>query len=180
MTRKVVVALDPSSDEASYTIEWIIENFLKPEIDDVRLISAVSLNSDFDADELGLYTMSLTEEIMQLEKEIIEKTREAMNDFLEILQAANVIKATIAFFRVLLIQASFYYFQQINARVEVLKSLSDSRNIVVEYIENEKADILIMGSRDLSTWKRLFLGSFSDFCQQNSHCPVLIVKKRQK
>ncbi|CAG8555787.1 6402_t:CDS:2 [Paraglomus brasilianum] len=157
MTRKVVVAIDPSSDESLYTIEWIIENFLKPEKDDVHLISAISLNSDFDADELGLYTMSVTEEIMQIEKEIIEKTRESMNEFLERLQAANI-----------------------NARVEVLKSLSDSRNIVVEYTENERADVLIMGSRDLSTWKRLFLGSFSDFCQQNSHCPVLIVKKRQK
>lgn len=54
MTRKVVVAIDPSSDESLYTIEWIIENFLKPEKDDVHLISAISLNSDFDADELGI------------------------------------------------------------------------------------------------------------------------------
>ena len=54
MTRKVVIALDPSSDEALYTIEWIIENFLRPEKDNVHLISAISLNSDFDADELGI------------------------------------------------------------------------------------------------------------------------------
>ena len=54
MTRKVVIALDPSSDEALYTIEWIIENFLRPEKDNVHLISAISLNSDFDADELGM------------------------------------------------------------------------------------------------------------------------------
>lgn len=53
--RKVVVALDPSSEEAPYTIDWIIDNFLIPERDEVHLISALCLNSDFDVTELGTY-----------------------------------------------------------------------------------------------------------------------------
>ncbi|CAI2189980.1 5021_t:CDS:1, partial [Funneliformis geosporum] len=50
--RKVVIALDPFSDEASYTIDWIIDNFLKPERDDIHLFSALGLNLEFDTTEL--------------------------------------------------------------------------------------------------------------------------------
>jgi hypothetical protein len=53
--RKLVVALDPSSEEAPYTIDWIVDNFLIPERDEVHLISALCLNSDFDVTELGTY-----------------------------------------------------------------------------------------------------------------------------
>jgi len=56
--RKIVVALDPSSEETSYTIDWIIDNFLRPERDNVHLISALCLNSDFDTTELGTFYLS--------------------------------------------------------------------------------------------------------------------------
>jgi len=52
--RKIVIALDPSSEEASYTVDWIIDNFLMSERDDVHLISALCLNSDLDITELGM------------------------------------------------------------------------------------------------------------------------------
>lgn len=52
-SRKVAVALDPGSEEMEYTIDWIIENFLKPDRDDVHLVSALHLNSEFDVTELG-------------------------------------------------------------------------------------------------------------------------------
>ncbi|GBC00002.1 hypothetical protein RclHR1_03700009 [Rhizophagus clarus] len=155
--RKVVVALDPSSEEASYTVDWIIGNFITPERDEVHLISALCLNSDFDVTELGMNINYAAEYAANLEKEVEQKTNDAMQPFAKKLEAANI-----------------------KCEIEIIKSEADSRNIVVDYTEKEKADVLIMGSRDLSTWKRLFLGSFSDFCQHNAHCPVLIVKGPRK
>ncbi|RIA84802.1 hypothetical protein C1645_783372 [Glomus cerebriforme] len=155
--RKIVVALDPSSEEASYTIDWIIDNFLITERDDVHLISAICLNSDFDITELGMNINYAAEYAAELEKEVEQKTADAMQPFAEKFEAAKI-----------------------KCKVEIIKSVTDSRNIVVDYTEKEKADVLIMGSRDLSAWKRLFLGSFSDFCQHNAHCPVLIVKGPRK
>ncbi|KAI8053156.1 uncharacterized protein B0P05DRAFT_308397 [Gilbertella persicaria] len=49
-------------------------------------------------------------------------------------------------------------------------------NVLVDYIETEKKDCLILGSRNLSGWKRFFMGSFSDYVQSHVNCPVLIVK----
>ncbi|KAG9305487.1 hypothetical protein G9A89_006457 [Geosiphon pyriformis] len=155
--RKVVVALDSSTKEATYTIDWIIENFLNPERDDVHLVSALSLSSDFEATELEMNVDYAAEYIMNWEKEIEKKTQDSLDEYLQKLKAANIA-----------------------AKVEIIKSKTDTRNIILDYTQKEKADILIMGSRDLSTWKRLFVGSFSDYCQQNAHCPVLIVKGLQR
>nr|CAG8434486.1 10777_t:CDS:2 [Entrophospora candida] len=156
-SRKVAVALDPGSEETEYTIDWIIENFLKPDRDDVHLVSALYLNSDFDVTELGMNINYAAEYVKKWENEIEGKTRKSMEPFVEKLKAANI-----------------------NCKVEIIKTQSDSRNLIVDYTENEKVDVLVMGSKDLTLWKRLFLGSFSEYCQHNAHCPVLIVKKPRK
>jgi len=151
--RRIVVALEPTSEEAPYTVDWIIGNFLRPESDDVHLVSALNSDSDLESTDLGLNVNYAAEYIMKREEEIEQKTRDAMQPYAEKLQAANI-----------------------NSTVKIIKSKSDSRNVIVDYTEREKGDVLVMGSRDLSMWKRLFLGSFSDYCQKNAHCPVLIVK----
>ncbi|CAG8500114.1 7890_t:CDS:10, partial [Acaulospora morrowiae] len=151
--RKIVVALDPYSAEARYTVDWIIDNFLRPERDHVHLVTALSLNSDFDSTELGINVNYVAEYVTSLEEDAEQKAREEMQRFVDKLKEANI-----------------------DSKIIIIKSKDDTRNIIVDYTEKERADVLVMGSRDLSMWKRLFLGSFSDFCHQNAHCPVLIVK----
>ncbi|CAG8679361.1 348_t:CDS:2 [Rhizophagus irregularis] len=90
--RKVVVALDPSSEEASYTIDWIVDNFLIPKRDEVHLISALCLNSDFDVTELGMNVNYAAEYAANLEKEVEQKTNDAMQPFAKKLETANVQK----------------------------------------------------------------------------------------
>ncbi|CAG8636841.1 9825_t:CDS:2, partial [Ambispora gerdemannii] len=128
--RKVVVALDPSSEEANYTVDWIIENFLKPEKDDVYLVSALLLTSDLEATELGMNINYASEYLMNWEKEIEQKTRDSLQEYVNKLQLSNI-------------AVSF----------EIIKSKNDTPNVIVDYTEQKKADVLIMGSRDLSTWK---------------------------
>nr|CAG8464816.1 1836_t:CDS:10 [Entrophospora candida] len=122
-SRKVAVALDPGSEETEYTIDWIIENFLKPDRDDVHLVSALYLNSDFDVTELGMNINYAAEYVKKWENEIEGKTRKSMEPFVEKLKAANI-----------------------NCKVEIIKTQSDSRNLIVDYTENEKVDVLVMGT----------------------------------
>ncbi|MDR7238048.1 universal stress protein [Neobacillus drentensis] len=48
--------------------------------------------------------------------------------------------------------------------------------MIVDYVKQNDADLVVMGSRGLSGLKELFLGSVSHYVVQKAHCPVLIVK----
>eukprot|EP01018_Ginkgo_biloba_P000235 Gb_33366 [translate_table: standard] len=43
--------------------------------------------------------------------------------------------------------------------------------------EEFQADFLVVGSRGRGAFKRMLLGSVSDYCAHHAKCPVLIVKK---
>jgi nucleotide-binding universal stress UspA family protein len=47
---------------------------------------------------------------------------------------------------------------------------------VVEYCEKHQVDLLVVGSRGLSTTGRFFLGSVSDGILHHAHCSVMVVK----
>ncbi|MFF3023437.1 universal stress protein [Gottfriedia sp. NPDC057948] len=47
---------------------------------------------------------------------------------------------------------------------------------IVNFVKQEDADLVVMGSRGLSGLKEIFLGSVSYNVLQKSTCPVLIVK----
>jgi nucleotide-binding universal stress UspA family protein len=49
-------------------------------------------------------------------------------------------------------------------------------HMIVEFVKQNDADLVVMGSRGLSGLKELFLGSVSHYVVQKAHCPVLIVK----
>lgn len=48
---------------------------------------------------------------------------------------------------------------------------------IVAFLEKNPADLLLMGSRGLSTTRRLLLGSTSDEVLHHVNCPVLIVRQ---
>lgn len=47
---------------------------------------------------------------------------------------------------------------------------------IVRVAEDEKVDLIVMGSRGLSEWNAILLGSVSDGVLHHAHCPVLIVR----
>jgi len=53
---------------------------------------------------------------------------------------------------------------------------SDGKEDIVNVATEEKADILILGSRGLGMIKRSLLGSTSDYCAHHAPCPVICVK----
>ncbi len=52
----------------------------------------------------------------------------------------------------------------------------DPATSIIEYASKNGADLIVMGSRGLSTFKRLILGSVSSKVVQESRVPVLVIK----
>jgi len=48
--------------------------------------------------------------------------------------------------------------------------------VALTFCEENKPDILIMGSRGMGTFKGLVLGSVSSYLVSNAPCPVLVIK----
>jgi nucleotide-binding universal stress UspA family protein len=47
---------------------------------------------------------------------------------------------------------------------------------IVSVAQDEKADLIVMGSRGMGAWQSYLLGSVSDGVIHHAHCPVLILK----
>ncbi|RUP48703.1 hypothetical protein BC936DRAFT_144144 [Jimgerdemannia flammicorona] len=126
--RKVVVALDSSASEARHTAEWAINNILDPARDKVDVINAISLDSEFDATELGKHQHHIRDGLFDGNATAVN---EALKQFVELFKSHGI-----------------------PAESHALKSRTDSRNVIVDYTNSAKADLLILGSRDLTGWKR--------------------------
>jgi nucleotide-binding universal stress UspA family protein len=60
--------------------------------------------------------------------------------------------------------------------VETALLEGDAVDRVVEYAEKHRPDLIVVGSRGLSTTGRFLLGSVSDGILHHAHCSVLVVK----
>ena len=59
---------------------------------------------------------------------------------------------------------------------EVRQETGYPADVIVQLADEEKFDLIIMGSRGLGGLKSLVLGSVSDRVVHHAHCPVLIVR----
>jgi nucleotide-binding universal stress UspA family protein len=58
--------------------------------------------------------------------------------------------------------------------LHLLEGIPDE--MIIEFVKEHHADLIVMGSRGLGGLKELFLGSVSHSIVQSSPCPVFIVK----
>ena len=54
---------------------------------------------------------------------------------------------------------------------------SSPGEFVVKVAEEEKAAMIVMGTRGMGTIRRTILGSVSDYVVHHAHCPVLIARQ---
>lgn len=48
--------------------------------------------------------------------------------------------------------------------------------VICKFADDEHADLIVVGSRGLGTFRRTFIGSVSDYIVHHSHVPVLVCK----
>eukprot|EP01018_Ginkgo_biloba_P029671 Gb_20771 [translate_table: standard] len=64
----------------------------------------------------------------------------------------------------------------VKAETEVL--VGEVKERLCQAVKKHGADFLVMGTHGHGFFKRVFMGSVSDYCSQNATCPVLLVNKK--
>lgn len=65
---------------------------------------------------------------------------------------------------------------KVMVKIEVLIKYTSIVKEIVEYSEDNKVDMIVIGSRGLTGFKKMLLGSVANGVITYSHCPVLVVK----
>jgi nucleotide-binding universal stress UspA family protein len=65
---------------------------------------------------------------------------------------------------------------KISVRTDVVISSTSVVKAIVEYAEEKKIDLIVIGSKGMSGLKRMLLGSIASGVVTYAHCPVLVVK----
>jgi nucleotide-binding universal stress UspA family protein len=65
---------------------------------------------------------------------------------------------------------------KVSVETDVLIKYTSVVKEIVEYAENKKVDMIVIGSRGMTGLKKLLLGSVANGVITYSHCPVLVVK----
>lgn len=66
--------------------------------------------------------------------------------------------------------------KNLKVKTEIVVGITSTVREIVEYAEKKKIDIIVVGSRGLSGFKRMLLGSVACGVVTYAHCPVLVVK----
>jgi nucleotide-binding universal stress UspA family protein len=64
----------------------------------------------------------------------------------------------------------------INFQTKIILSSVKVPGVIVNFTEEAKADLIVIGTRGRSGFKRLLLGSVASDTVMYAHCPVLVVK----
>jgi nucleotide-binding universal stress UspA family protein len=66
--------------------------------------------------------------------------------------------------------------KKVSVKTDVLIKYTPVVKEIVEYAEKKKVDMIVIGSRGMTGFKKLLLGSVASGVVKYSHCPVLVVK----
>jgi nucleotide-binding universal stress UspA family protein len=64
----------------------------------------------------------------------------------------------------------------VEVKIQIIEESGSVIRAILEYAENEKTDLIIVGTRGNSKVKELLLGSVAEGVVTYAHCPVLVVK----
>jgi nucleotide-binding universal stress UspA family protein len=61
-------------------------------------------------------------------------------------------------------------------KTEIIEGARSVATTIMEYAESENVDLIIIGSRGRTSFKKLILGSVSSNVIKNAHCAVLVIR----
>lgn len=61
-------------------------------------------------------------------------------------------------------------------KTEIVEGAKSAATTIMEYAESENVDLIIIGSRGRTNFKKLLLGSVSSSIIKNAHCAVLVIR----
>lgn len=64
----------------------------------------------------------------------------------------------------------------VNVRAEIREAAPSTVQGITEYAQNEKTDLIVVGTRGLEGFRKLLIGSVSSGVITHAHCPVLVVR----
>ena len=64
----------------------------------------------------------------------------------------------------------------LEVRTRIQESIGSVVEAIAEYSQGEKVDLIVIGTRGLSGFKKLLIGSVSSGVVSHAHCPVLVVR----
>ena len=66
--------------------------------------------------------------------------------------------------------------KKVIVKTDIIVGITSVVKEIVEYAEKNNVDIIVVGSRGMTGFKRMLLGSVARDIVTYSHCPVLVVK----
>ena len=70
----------------------------------------------------------------------------------------------------------YFLFEKVSGTIRT-EGGSKPGEIIVKVADEEKATMIVMGTRGLGKVRRTILGSVSDFVVHHAHCPVIVCKQ---
>ena len=150
---KILVTVD-GSDESMHAADYAIA-MAKKEGNNAQLIALHVLFSQtgyaYSTNVLGLVTPSSINELLE------DAKHEAQQWFDKI-------------------KEKMYENDSVQLKTEIIVSPTSVVGAIVDYAEHEKVDLIVIGSRGRSGFKKLLLGSTASGVVTYATCPVLVVK----
>lgn len=61
-------------------------------------------------------------------------------------------------------------------KTKIIEGAKSAATTIIEYAESENIDLIIIGNRGRTSFKKLLLGSVSSNIIKNAHCTVLVIR----
>ena len=66
--------------------------------------------------------------------------------------------------------------KKVNVKTEVVTGITSVVKEIAEYAESNKVDMIVIGNKDVTGFKKMLLGNVTSDLVTHAHCPVLVVK----